>query len=315
MRPGGAAAWDGTGGVFSENRSKAWCERFFLAYSPVWIVWALLGLVQTGYYKYLESPGYLGVGLAAALPCFVVPLFVVGEADSRRPLLDRFWVKANVWVAVYSFIGNYFWTHYFYTVLGTGYTLPSYDLNDVPIVMYLLTHAYFCLYHALANLVLRAVARLCDRARCGVAVKRSAQGASVFALAYVTAFMETLTISNFEYYTFVDKAAMYTVGSLFYAIYFFVSFPMFYRIEEVTDRAGRPLRKWTVWECFLDAMAAGMMVTILLDLWRLALGAIWTVGGAGAATATGGGAGGLPWLAGACGRIPGAGRTMTRGTA
>lgn len=27
---------------------------------------------------------------------------------------------------------------------------------------------------------------------------------------------------------------MYTVGSLFYAIYFFVSFPMFYRIDEDT---------------------------------------------------------------------------------
>lgn len=25
---------------------------------------------------------------------------------------------------------------------------------------------------------------------------------------------------------------MYTVGSLFYAIYFFVSFPMFYRMDE-----------------------------------------------------------------------------------
>ncbi|KAE9467551.1 hypothetical protein C3L33_00546, partial [Rhododendron williamsianum] len=34
---------------------------------------------------------------------------------------------------------------------------------------------------------------------------------------------------QFPYYEFVDRASMYTVGSLFYAIYFFVSFPMFLR--------------------------------------------------------------------------------------
>ena len=37
---------------------------------------------------------------------------------------------------------------------------------------------------------------------------------------------------QFPYYTFVDKGRMYTVGSLFYAIYFFVSFPMFFRMDE-----------------------------------------------------------------------------------
>lgn len=32
---------------------------------------------------------------------------------------------------------------------------------------------------------------------------------------------------------------MYTVGSLFYAIYFFVSFPMFFRMDEDLRRVGR----------------------------------------------------------------------------
>jgi hypothetical protein len=38
---------------------------------------------------------------------------------------------------------------------------------------------------------------------------------------------------QYPYYTFVDRNKMYTIGSLFYAIYFFVSFPMFYRMDEV----------------------------------------------------------------------------------
>ncbi len=33
---------------------------------------------------------------------------------------------------------------------------------------------------------------------------------------------------------------MYTVGSLFYAIYFFVSFPMFYRMDEYNKGKVRP---------------------------------------------------------------------------
>ncbi len=41
---------------------------------------------------------------------------------------------------------------------------------------------------------------------------------------------------QFPYYTFIDRGRMYTVGSLFYAIYFFVSFPMFYRIDEYPQK-------------------------------------------------------------------------------
>ncbi len=61
---------------------------------------------------------------------------------------------------------------------------------------------------------------------------------------------------------------MYTIGSLFYAIYFFVSFPMFYRIGEA------PRQQWTVWQAAVDSLGASMLVTILLDFWRLAIGAI-----------------------------------------
>ena len=57
----------------------------------------------------------------------------------------------------------------------------------------------------------------------------------VLLLSYGTAYAETLTISHYPYYTFVDRDKMYSIGSLFYAIYFFVSFPMFFRMDEVWD--------------------------------------------------------------------------------
>jgi len=53
---------------------------------------------------------------------------------------------------------------------------------------------------------------------------------------------------QFPYYTFVDKSRMYTVGSLFYAIYFFVSFPMFFRVDEDV-RNGH---KWTLQRVAID---------------------------------------------------------------
>lgn len=59
---------------------------------------------------------------------------------------------------------------------------------------------------------------------------------------------------------------MYSIGSLFYAIYFFVSFPAFYVMDEF------PRQKWTLVRAASDALAAGMLVTILLDFWRLGIG-------------------------------------------
>ena len=80
-----------------------------------------------------------------------------------------------------------------------------------------MTHAYFMFYHSLSNVVLRRVVRLTT----AMSQSASSSGSSntffkyilfsitVFILSYSTAFMETLTIANFKYYTFVDKGKMY----------------------------------------------------------------------------------------------------------
>jgi len=35
------------------------------------------------------------------------------------------------------------YTHYFYRVLKADYTFPAHRLNDVPLCLYFMTHAYF----------------------------------------------------------------------------------------------------------------------------------------------------------------------------
>lgn len=269
MAGAGASPW------MSDNPAKRWTEVFFLWYSPVWITWALGIVVTLGLYHRFRELEYMYVGLAAGLPCVLIPpLLPPAESERGVPLRERYWVKANVWIAIFSFVGNYFWTHYFFALLGAAYTFPSWTLNRIPIPLYLLTHAYFCFYHTLSNLTMRRLDRLLRAALpqdslAARAIRGLVTAAWVVALSYATAFMETLTIANFDYYTFVDKGAMYRVGSLFYALYFVVSFPMFLRIEEDPKEP-----KWSLARTAVDALGASMLVTILLDFWRLAVGPI-----------------------------------------
>ncbi|KAK9820532.1 hypothetical protein WJX72_011370 [[Myrmecia] bisecta] len=261
------------------SRSKRWAEIFFLAYSPLWMIWCLAIVVPFKIYERCDELGYMIIGLGCFLPCVLLPLLIPGKADQDKPYAQRYWVKATVWIAIYSFIGNYFWTHYFYQLLGAAYTFPSWRLNDVPIPLYLMTHAYFCFYHALANVVIRRVKHAAKAS--GPLQQKLWTALTVFLLAYATAYMETLTIAHFPHYNFKDKARMYSLGSLFYAIYFFVSFPWFLQMDE------SPVQRWSVGRAATDSLAAGMLVTILLDAWRLGIGAIMDGGGKPQ---------GLPWM-------------------
>ena len=98
----------------------------------------------------------------------------------------------------------------------------------------------------------------------------------VVVLSYFTAFMETLSISSFPYYSFEDRDMAYTIGSAFYGIYFLVSFPAFYVFDSQVDEASAP--KVTVWQTFLDSCGHGMIILTLLDLVRLQVGIPLVVG-------------------------------------
>lgn len=73
---------------------------------------------------------YLACGLLTASPLVVLPIMFPGKVDRGKPYTSRFWVKANIWLAIFGFVGNYFWTHYFFHVLGAAYTMPSHRLNQ-----------------------------------------------------------------------------------------------------------------------------------------------------------------------------------------
>jgi cycloeucalenol cycloisomerase len=257
-RGGGWASW------LSPNPVKRHVEAVLAKWCVGWVAIVAL-VVATRAFEHFGDVGYLLVGIVVCVPTFALPaLFPGPEADV--PMLQRYATKHNLWIWLFAFHSNYVWTHYFYVVLGTKYTFATWRLNDVPITCYLLTHSYFTLYHLCSNAVLRRVWNAF-----GGRVSWHSVGAvtlAIGALSYLLAFLETFTIQNFPYYELADRRAMYLYGSVFYGLYFVVSFPMFLRIEET------PKDRWSLGRVAIDGFAAGMLVTYLLDFWRLALGPI-----------------------------------------
>jgi len=253
-------------------------EVWFLKYGVVWI--SCFGvIIGTGAYAWFEAIHFMVVCVGLALPLLLQPFLLPSlTLDQEKPLLERYSFKANLWILIFSFIGNYWYTHYFYTVLRASYTFKSWDINAVPIPMIFATHFYFTFYHALANMPLRWI-----RTTFASGISRTlVEAATVLSMSYLTAFMEALTIAGFNCYQFADRYMAWVYGSAFYGIYFVVSFPMFLRLSmQKGAPEGRVTRSktgsggvphFTAFQAAVESLATGMAVLCLLDFVRIALG-------------------------------------------
>ena len=260
---------------FSANPSKAWGEKFFLVYSPVWM--AVMALVMgLGVVHRIGEWGFLGIGVLVAAPLVVVPALVRDEHSIGRPWYRSYWFKANLYVAIFNFAANYFGSEYFFDVLGMVYDYPMIELNldatlvgsgeqQVPVLMYLLTQAYFLTYHSTAVIVLRRLrtSRLPARAILWPVL--------LVLVAYVWAWIETKSMANpwieSQFY-YRDVERMLAYGSLFYSLYFVASFPIFFHLDEEPDT------DWTLVQTSAAALSAGMIMMFLLDFAAASFGPI-----------------------------------------
>ena len=216
----------------------------------------------------MSNVGFFLIGFVMAVPTILYPLLFPGKADRALPLSQRYVVKANIWIAIFSYVGNFYYTHLFFEMANASYSFPTtWMLNHVPIFLYLITHAYFTFYHTVTNIVLR---RFWSSANPSSFVK----GCILVAiLAWITAFMEAFTIQAVPYYSFADRSNAYIFGSMVYGVYFIVSFPMFLRLDErVSDSS------WTISKTIIDSLGASMLVLILLDLLKIFLNNFWFIG-------------------------------------
>lgn len=272
---------------FSRNPSKRTGEIFFAWWTLAWILFFGY-IVVSRWFEDFTAWHYMGVGFALFLPPILIPiLFPLSPADRALSWYQRYATKANLWVFLFNFVGNYLWTHYFYNVLGCSYLLDVHRINDVPIAFFMITQSYFLTYYTFSVIGLRLVEQLTstakDPATNGDSKARHLELPSSGVLCFLSrwfvvffssifmAFMEAFTLENYPYYAMKDRMAMYKYGTVFYSIYFIVSFPMFRHLDE----KYKPSHKvWSLGRTATSSLAAAMVVTLLLDFWRLFLGPI-----------------------------------------
>lgn len=272
----------------SDDPGKAWAERFFLLYTPVWI--AAVGLVMaSGALLAWGDLGFLAFAIAVSAPLIVIPALCHRRvpALAATPWHRSYWFKFNLWIFLFVWIGTYFLTHYFFDVLGMRYAFPTrYTLDaalvgrgsgSVPVFMYPLTQAYFVSYHVGMLVVLRRLHRALGLPNLPEGTARWPRllllAFATLALAYAVSFGETLFMASdliADLFWYADKPRMLRWGSLFYACYFLVSLPLLYPMDEPTR--GPPAPSYTPGRAALEALAAGMLVMMILDALALLLG-------------------------------------------
>lgn len=269
---------------FSRNPDKAWAEKFYLLFIPVFFA----------YNAVIQRMGWLDVGnfwhvtqniLMWAPYCVVLPLYL--RRNSQIPWHDSFWFKLQVYLAVFVFFATYFHTEYFFSVLGMRYRFPHVSLyfdsrllgpdestalanfEKVPLGMYFNTMAFFTIYHVASVVVMRRVRTLAESVL--PSFKWPSWVIIVAVTAFFFAFMETFlyiqpdAAANVWY---IDKATMLRIGSFCYALYFIVSFPNIYRLDEP------PSEKWSLSRCTIEAGFVSMMTLFLIDLFAWVNGPI-----------------------------------------
>lgn len=250
---------------FSENPDKAWAEKWFLIYSPIWMT--VMGLVMLlAIDEKLGDVGFIVLGSAIALPFLIVPALKSPE-NEKNSWYGTYWFKANTYMFVFGFFGNYFGSEYFFDVLGMVYSYPGISWNMdaallgsgtqvVPLLMYLLTHAYFMTYHSTAVVVLRRIRTS------GINGMVFLFPVAVFIIGYFWAWMETKAMANpliAESFYYEKMDVMLAYGSAFYAIYFISSFPIYYFIDETKEKI------WSLPQVVAGGLSASMLTFYGLD--------------------------------------------------
>lgn len=253
-----------------------------LGWSAVWI--SVMAVVMlTGAWRAFSELAYLALGFGLGLPTLLLPLVSPHPSERGRPWADRYAVRVNLWIAVVVWVGSYFITHYFFDVMGMRYGFPveihweaaivGRSDQSVPLFLYPLTQAYFITYYTIMAVVLRW-------ARSVPALQRGVGYAVVtIALCYGVAWAETTAMAVEllrDVFSYASRERMMAFGSLFYALLFLCTLPLFTALEPELDRDPshrRPLRTLA-----LEALGASALGMALMDVVSSWLGPLATGG-------------------------------------
>lgn len=270
---------------FSENPDKAWGEKFFLTFVPVFFAYNALvqsmGWLDVGNFWHITQNAVMWIPYCVLFPAWL-------RRDSGVPWATSYWFKFNLYMFVFVFFVTYFHTEYFFDLLGLRYRFDEVTLyfdaalvgpdeataasafKKVPYGMYLNAVAFFIVYHSVAVVCMRYVRSM--TLEWSVPARRLGWVAIVFAAALFFAWAETrlyVTQAASINVWYVNLEAMLKWGSVFYSLYFIVSFPNVFRLDESMSE-----RRWTLSRTVLEASAVGAISLLLIDLWGGLIGAI-----------------------------------------
>lgn len=268
---------------FSTNPDKAWAEKYFLCYIPVFF--AYNALMQMSGWLDASNFWHITQNLLMWFPfCVLLPWLL--RRNSGVDWHRSYWFKFNLYMAVFIFFCTYFHTEYFFDVLGLRYRFNDVSLyfdsaligpdeataladhKKVPLGMYLNSIAFFIVYHSAAIVLMRRIRSMTASWR--AALQTLSWCAIVASTALFFAWAETyfyITDDAAANVWYVDLERMLKWGSIYYAMYFIVSFPNVFRLDEHG-------REWTLGRTVIEACAVSAISLLLLDLWALLLGPV-----------------------------------------
>ena len=262
---------------FSSNPDKAYIEKLFLPYLFFFFA----------YEAFLQKMGWVDVndfwGIVTTLLVWV-PYLIILPAFLRRnsgiPWYASYWFKFNLYIFILVMFETYFHTAWFFKVLGMRYNFqyqhllvdclvcngppakPETSFERIPLSIYISTMGFFAVYHTYAQIVLRRFSTAFAGA--SPAVRRIMWVVAVVAAAGFFAWAETFfyiqgAVSTTVWY--INKSLMLKVGTSAYALFFLVSFPNVFWLDETVAR------KWTLWNCVVQASFAAMWGLLFIDIW------------------------------------------------
>jgi cycloeucalenol cycloisomerase len=282
--PEDTRTWTESRKWFSANDDKAWAEKFYLTFIPVFFAYNTM-IQMTGW---LDAGNFWHItqSLLMWFPyCVILPLIL--RRNSGIVWYKSWWFKFQLYIAVIVFFMTYFHTEYFFQVLGMRYRFDAVTLyfdsqllgpdqatalaahQRVPVGMYLNTMAFFTVYHIAAIVVIRRFYNLSSA--WAVIARVLTFAVSVIATAFFFAWAETflyMTAPVSKNVWYIDVPTMLALGSWFYSLDFLCTFPNIYRLDERPDHAP-----WSYFRILIEAAGVSMIVLLLDDLWVLILGA------------------------------------------
>lgn len=245
--------------------SQRYMERLYLSFSPVWMA-IIAYCMLTHCFAQWRDLGHMLLGLALSVPLWIAPLVWTPSEEIGQPLLCRHSTKANLFIALMSFLQCYFGSAMFFDGLGMQYHFPTKIIwNGTPLFLYFVTVSYFSTYYALMRLGLRLA--LAKRVNPSSLLVWTLIALLSYSMAFgETFFMASESLSAFFSYANRQKALL--VGSVCYGTLFLISLPVFLRIDEDSRRPTPTLDLfWRTLGANLLILCAYEVYKVLLPLW------------------------------------------------